>query len=372
MDLVGTLKITRHNTVPPVTHPTTPFYTEAIYSSSIQVGEEGGGYGITIQEYDNTNTLKKIQVNSTEFTNGTYTLPFTTMYENIYAVDACVYPPPNPTTVKVVDNILVYDNADVGLATSQAQLTSGNITIQDINGSGTRQSGLDAGSLSISDGTSLTTYIDAGDATFTSTGSGEFVTMTPTYVQVNNPGTSVLTQVNSSSIQLVDGATNIQAELSNDINTYSEPFLRLRNQNGSDNYLRFSELNIDPHINFAFNANQSFFKQMNPFSFTTVSLPDGSFIDKNMAFVLADGITTLKLHPPGDYLDTANGDGWSCIVSNLNGSSVNIDTAGYQWYAHSNGLNGNPIDLSKWSTCRLTLIYSSNTVGDYVWALSQF
>ena len=78
------------------------------------------------------------------------------------------------------------------------------------------------------------------------------------------------------------------------------------------------------------------------------------------------------MYTPTNYLDDNGNPGWSCLVSNLSGNDIQIDTAGYQWYAHSNGLVSGPIDIKKWATCRITLLFSNNTVGDYLWAVSQF
>ena len=371
MELIDRVKIVKNGFMPNAS--TSPPFNSTYNQSTIAVGDNNTTFGINIDVYDTSNILHQIKITETGCQNELgQGFTWVEIYEAINKLPAVVYPPPDTITLKVVDNILVYDNQVVPSATSQSQLTSGTLNIQDINGYGTRSNNLDAGSMTISDGASMTTYIDAGDWTLTSTGSGDYTTANPSYIQANSPSVSTLSQINPSSIQMADGVNNLQVELSNDINVYSEPFLRLRNQNGSDNYLRFSELNVDQHINFSFNNNQSFFRQMNPFSFNTYNANDGDFIEKFMPFVVADNITTLKLHNPSDYLDNNGNYGWSCIVSNISGGDVQIDTSGYQWYAHSNGLQGGPIDLNKWSTARLTLVFSYNTVGDYVWALSQF
>ena len=90
-----------------------------------------------------------------------------------------------------------------------------------------------------------------------------------------------------------------------------------------------------------------------------------------MPFVKTEGATAIGLYNPTQYLDDNGNPGWSILVSNMNGATLDIDTGGYQWYAHSNGLNGSPIHINKWVTCRVTLLYS-NVLSDYVYAVSQF
>jgi hypothetical protein len=58
---------------------------------------------------DNTTTGKTILIDSTQFSNGTQSLPYTQMYEKINAVEACVYPAPSATQLQVENSIIVTD-----------------------------------------------------------------------------------------------------------------------------------------------------------------------------------------------------------------------------------------------------------------------
>mgnify|MGYP003347031005 CR=1 FL=1 len=55
----------------------------------------------------------------------------------------------------------------------------------------------------------------------------------------------------------------------------------------------------------------------------------------------------------------------------ITGTSISVDTNGLNWYSHDSGLGGSPIHISKWSTCRITLVYSSID-NEYLYAVSQF
>jgi hypothetical protein len=248
----------------------------------------------------NTNIPKTIIINSEEFSNGTQTLPYTQMYENINAVDACVYPPTSSNVLTVNNEINItngtqtstFNNNSINLsstavpiplsiiiqadttplikpqfvitdnttyacgieigsdlngvfsanfssgevayfepnkftmrnnpiassATTDIEITNSNITIQDLNQPTNRSWLADAGSLTINDGSSSTSYIDAGTATFTATGSGQFISASPYIITFNNGVVSpaiglnganqLLVQATSSGIVLDSGASN--------------------------------------------------------------------------------------------------------------------------------------------------------------------
>ena len=314
---------------------------------------------------------KTIEINSEEFTNGIQTLPYVQMYEKINACEACIYPPQDSLTLKIVDNILVYDNTDISLATSQAQITSGTMNIQDINGSGTRSNNLDAGSITITDGTTLTTYIDAGDATFSYIGSGQNTTINPSFFQANDGTGNYTTTMNNNNVIINDNTVGTAIEILNDNTINASPYLRIQNTTGQSNYLYFNELNADDHFNFKFNNNNSFFKQMNPFSFNQIELFDGNQIEKYYPFIFCQNVSNLNLYDYTQYLDDNSLAGWSFIISNYSGSDLSIDTHGLNWYAHSNGLGGGPINIKKWVQCRITLVYSSID-NEYLYSVSQF
>jgi hypothetical protein len=259
------------------------------------------------------------------------------MYTKINAVEAAVYPPINTTTCQFVDTLIVSDTANLGLATTSSTLTGGQLTIQDLNGSGTRVLTADAGSVNITDAVSYTSSLDKANLTFN------------------------------------DTSTNISLQLTNDSNVSPTPFIKMTDSSGLVNTFSWGELNADGHYCYTFNNNEKFFKQQNPFSFRQVELFDGDPIEKEYPFVFAQNVSTLKLRDPPEYLDDNGLAGWSCIVSNYSGATINIDIAtASSWYAHSSGGGQlNPIVLKKWATCRLTLVYSSID-NEYIWAVSEF
>ena len=316
---------------------------------------------------ENTSIPKKIIINPIEFSNGTQVLPYTQLYEKINAVNAAVYPAPNSNTIQVNDTLFL-DNG------------SGSTTTLDVSALTLNGSGIGG----------PTNTVTQGDMTITDNTATNISQITADYVQFTTPvynttlnsynlnvsdtANSYTANVGTGIITLTDGngGMSLQLELDTDHTLYAEPQIRFQNQTGQNNYLRYSELNCDSSTCFKFNANNRFFKQINPFSFQVYTANDGDYIEMYYPFVLADNISVLKLYSPSTYLDDSNNAGWSCIVSNCSGVDVQIDTAGYQWYAHSNGLGGGPIILKKWATSRITLLFSTSTVGDYVWAVSQF
>ena len=90
-----------------------PVYRNTKRTSSIQIDSSNNQLVIT-----NSNIPKTIIINSEEFSNGTQSLPYVQMYETINACDACVFPAPNSTTLKVNDTIELNDgthNALIGI-----------------------------------------------------------------------------------------------------------------------------------------------------------------------------------------------------------------------------------------------------------------
>jgi hypothetical protein len=315
---------------------------------------------------------KTITINSEEFSNGVETLTYQKMYAKINAVEASIYPPINTTTCQFVDTLIVSDTANLGLATTSSTLTGGQLTIQDLNGAGTRSWTADAGSLNINDGTSLTSYIDAGSATFTATGSGQN-TIINSFAITTTDAVSYTSSLDNANLTFNDTSTNISLQLTNDSTVSPTPFIKMTESSGLVNTFSWGELNADGNYCYTFNNNEKFFKQQNPFSFRQVELFDGDTIEKDYPFVFAQNVSTLKLRDPPDYLDDNGLAGWSVIVSNYSGSSINIDIASASsWYSHSNGGGQlNPIVLKKWATCRFTLVYSSID-NEYIWAVAEF
>ena len=337
MDVSSQLNIF-HNFVDQVSSSGPPF-TPNINTSNITVGQRSGNFGIVINEYDLTNTLKQIKINSQEFSNGVQTLPYVQMYEKINAVNACVYPPPDSTTLQVNNKIDV-----VGTTTTEIIIQADTTPTIPVNIVATDNA-------TYSSGLAIDKLFSANISAYP---------------------TLITTEIKPEKILLDNQTGNIQLELTNDISLTPEPTIRFQNSSGLNNYINFSGINADGHYNFNLNNNERFFKQNNPFSFSVYTANDGDYIEKNYPFVLADNISVLKLYNPANYLDDNGNPGWSCLISNLSGSDILIDTAGYQFYSHANGLQGGPIIFNKWSTGRITLVYSSSTVGDYIWAASLF
>lgn len=319
--------------------------------------------------YDLNTAPKNFSLSSSgaTWTNGINT--YTTPLQKVGALQVAfssIEEPPSTNVLKINDTLFL-DNG------------SGQTTTLDINALTLDGSGIGG----------PTNIVSASDMTITDNANVNQSQITADYVQclvqttgdissMNSQGFSTVNSGTSSldlkthHLELADTNTNLQAELSIDTNISADPFLRLQNTNGLSNYLYFSELNADTNYNFKLNNNNSFFKILNPMSYNVYTPNDGDFIEKYFPFVLCDNITGLKLYSPSNYLDDNSNPGWSCIISNLSGGPVNIDTGGYQWYDHRSGLQTNPINIAKWATCRITLLFSSVTIGDYVWAVSQF
>ena len=316
-----------------------PPYNSTHGQPKITLGATPGNFGVVINEYDLANNLKQIRINSQEFSNGVQTLPYVQMYEKINAVNACVYPPPDSTTLQVNNKIDV-----VGTTTTEIIIQADTTPTIPVNIVATDNA-------TYSSGLAIDKLFSANISAYP---------------------TLITTEIKPEKILLDNQTGNIQLELTNDISLTPEPTIRFQNSSGLNNYINFSGINADGHYNFNLNNNERFFKQNNPFSFSVYTANDGDYIEKNYPFVLADNISVLKLYNPANYLDDNGNPGWSCLISNLSGSDIQIDTAGYQFYSHANGLQGGPIIFNKWSTGRITLVYSSSTVGDYIWAASLF
>jgi hypothetical protein len=88
--------------------------------------------GLNTLTITNSTIPKTIVINSEEFSNGTQVLPYVQMYENINAVDACVFPAPNTTTVRV-NNTLELNNG--GGSVGSLSATGSHLEIDSSSGS---------------------------------------------------------------------------------------------------------------------------------------------------------------------------------------------------------------------------------------------
>jgi hypothetical protein len=274
--------------------------------------------------------------------------------------------PPNPSTLQL-NNTLLLDAGAGDILTA----TNNSIIIDNSANSGPTNT-ISPGDMTINDfGSNTVSQLTADYLSLSNPPSNLTNVSTASNIQIQNVNISTSNTINDKQLLMTDGANTIETEISNDVNISAEPYIRMRNNVGLDNYYYRSAINADGHNNFTFENNNSFFKQNNPFSFLTYKLNDGDYIEKNYSFVYCYNLTVIKLYNPTNYIDDNGNDGWSCIVSNHSGSDIQIDTAGFDWYAHSHGQQPNPIQLKKWSTCRITLINSPG-YGDFIWAVSQF
>lgn len=279
--------------------------------------------------------------------------------------------PTNPSYIRMnpYDGLRIQNDTKSGAPTSTNTFTHSNISIDNALGGGP------------------TNTITAGDVTINDNGSINVSQLTSDYVAFTTPAYQGQVNANSLSLNdlsggyttLISPATalfndpvgNIQTELITDSTSNAQPYIRMQNASGLNNYYYQNSINADGHNCFVLDNNEKFFKQVNPFSFKQYELLDGDFIEKYMPFVFVQNISSIKLYDYTQYLDD-NGDvGWSCIVSNYTGSDIQIDTHGLNYYSHFGGLNPGPITFKKWATARITLVYSSID-AEYLYAVSLF
>lgn len=280
----------------------------------------------------------------------------------------------NPSYIRMnpYDGLMIQNDTKSGAPTSKNTFSNTQITIDNTLGGGPLNT-LTAGDMTIQDNTA--TMIGQITADYAQFNAPSYQSnLGATQLQISDVANGFETTI-SSGIGLfndVNSGQPIQVEVVADHTQDADPFIRLQNVNGLNNYIRYRGIYADGHFCFNLNNDNKFMKQQNAFSLQQYELIDGEFIEKYMPFVFAQNLPTgLKLYPANDYLDDAGLAGWSFIISNYSGGSINIDTTGLNWYAHSNGLNANPIVINKWVTCRITLVYSSID-NEYLWAVSQF
>jgi hypothetical protein len=219
------------------------------------------------------------------------------------------------------------------------------------------------------------------DNTVTSVGqiTADYLTFTiPSYQsQISASQVTINDIVNGYSSQISSGLglfSDIncgQLEFVTDHTQDAEPFIRLQNINGLNNYIKYGGIYADEHVCFNLDNGNRFMKQNNPFSFKQYELSDGEYIEKYMSFVFVQGVSVLKLYKQTEYLDDSALSGWSCIISNY-GGDILIDTFGLRYYSNwTNVGSDGSIPFKKNSTCRITLVYSSID-NEYLWAVSMF
>jgi len=202
---------------------------------------------------------------------------------------------------------------------------------------------------------------------------GPINTLNPNQISINDPTNGYISTMSNANLLFNDnnGGLPLQMELMVDHTVDPEPMIRLQDVNGFNNFIKYSGIYANKNLCFNLDNDNKFMKQQNPFSMQQYELLDGEKIKKYMPFVFVQNVSGIRLKDVSKYFDDNGLVGWSCIVSNYSGGTITIDTAGYRWYDHAAGLGNDPIQLNKWATCRLTLVYSSID-NEYLWALSQF
>jgi hypothetical protein len=285
--------------------------------------------GFTIQTPTQTLTA-----NVDGFTNGVQNLLFSDLYAGVEKTKSIKFLTSTPTKLSVVDTIEVVD--DITTPNYIGELLGQNLTFTEI---------------------ATGNYSSLGNNGFT--------------IVDNTDGESNTIDVNSITMVSPSGGFN-QLILSNDISV-SEPFLRMDNSSGiTTNYLA-SALNQSSNLCYVFDNGTRFFKQNNPFSFKQYELVDADIIEPYMPFVFIQNGTSLNLRKIAEYLDDNGNAGWSFIISNYSGSSIDIDiNNASSWYSNQTGGGlGNPINIPKWITCRITLVYSSID-NEYIYAVAEY
>ena len=159
-----------------------------------------------------------------------------------------------------------------------------------------------------------------------------------------------------------------------DFDQETTPSLSLKNEFNHETLYTPHSIIADGHQNFRLKNPNTFMFTEAPIGYKLYYVEQDGFIEKYHPFVVMDsGITFIRFRDPSEYVtSTDSATGFSVIVTNLNGQDVEIETAGTSWYSHNAQMNGGgTITITKYSTCRITLVYSPS-YGNTFWAVSQF
>jgi hypothetical protein len=180
-----------------------------------------------------------------------------------------------------------------------------------------------------------------------------------------------LTSLGGPTTTLTSGDVSIHDNASSAVSTLTSDYLSLKYDGLNTSYYP-SLIDCDNHFNFTFDNHESFMKQQNPFAFRTYELNQDEHIKKFMPFVLiALNVQNIRIGTLGEYLDYGGGEGWSCIVSNLNDYDISIiPDDSTESYSHANQILSY-INIKKFATCRITLVYYSSATKHY-WAVSSY
>ena len=358
----------------------TPVWRTPSGTQSITI--DANNQNITVE---NTTLPKKIIINPNELSNGTQVLPYTQLYEKINAVNASVYPAPDSTTIKVNERVLL--DGGVGYTNSvgsQEILMSDGTNeghyradfVEQINTSTGNYWSNNTDTLQVNN-TSTPSYINCspynGFLIQNDVKGGtpsSLAQLTHTQLQILDPNfSSIKTAITSGDITLTDSGNVLTSNLTTD-------YIRFGNNTNTEvAEIGQSQFNLtDKDYYFQAPAHPQMFKCLNiGLGYNITQAPNGYNIMKTDNFVFVDsGVSLVVLQPPSTYLDQQNGEpGWTCVISNINGSDIDVDCSGEQWYSHFSGTGSGVFHLKKYATASFTLIYSPNT-GSYWWAISMY
>lgn len=99
----------------------------------------------------------------------------------------------------------------------------------------------------------------------------------------------------------------------------------------------------------------------------------GSHLEANANFFTSNG-DNVRLYDVSNYSNplTTNNDGWYCYVCNTSGGDIDLTSDDNKYFcSHTNGFNTGPIQIKKYATARITLVWSQ-PFGDYFWSVLQY
>jgi len=180
--------------------------------------------------------------------------------------------------------------------------------------------------------------ITSGDCVITDNGGIMRSTLTSDYLQLENMGSPVTTQY-----------------LNNGINYYNTEFTI--NGNNVSNFLRFNSGKID--------------------RCQIIDQTVGSFIEPNSNYYLTEKgdciLYAVKQYFSTTPQDNGTHEGWYCYITNISGRDITLYSEDSKnFVAHSNGVQSGSTTIKKYSTVRVTLLFSINSFNDYFWSVSSY
>jgi hypothetical protein len=127
------------------------------------------------------------------------------------------------------------------------------------------------------------------------------------------------------------------------------------------------ELKASCAKSFTLDNGKNFFKLNNAISMKQKNLEENEYIEKNYNLVVCQNTSNIKLRNYVNYLDEELKAGWTCTISNISNNDLNISTDGLKSLSNRY-LNLNDILIEKYTTKKLTLVYS-NIDDEFLWVL---